>query len=197
MTVSSRDRRALMILAGALALFGAYAFWPEAGIPAIATAAPDTVDAAELRLARLRRIAATVAPKEDVLKKVSADLAEREKGLMRAETGPQVQAQLFTLLRRLGADEAPAIEIRQSQLGSITTLAEGAYGLAEVNVQFDCKIEQLINFLASLSAQPELIVTREIQIEAGDAKQKTVRVRMRAGAVVPKELLPAKGGSKK
>jgi hypothetical protein len=192
MSLAARDRRALTYLGVAVILAALYMFWPTGGTGDAVSASTDSVETAEKRLARLREIAASVPAKEDVLKKVSADLETREQGLIRAATGAQAQAQLVSLLRRLGDQEAPALEVRQTELGGITPLGE--YGLATVTVQFDCRIEQLVNFLASLAAQPELIVTRDLQVNASNAKQKTVRVRLTVAGVVPKDLVPAKKG---
>jgi hypothetical protein len=153
------------------------------------------VELAEQRLANLRNIAATLPKKEEILKQVAVDLERREQGLIRAETGAQAQAQLVSILTRLGNEENPPVEIRATELGAISALPGGAYGAAHVTVQFQCGIAQLINFLAALSAQPELISTRDVQISSSNAKQKTIRVRLTVAGVVPRTLVPDKKGA--
>jgi hypothetical protein len=59
-------------------------------------------------------------------------------------------------------------------------------------VQFECRVEQLVNVLAAIAALPELIATRDVQITAANPKDKTVRVRLTVTGVVPKSLLPDK-----
>ena len=196
MTLQPRDRRALVILAVALAAGAAYQFWP-AGLASnlIVSADAGSVESAETRLARLRQIAATVPGKQEVLKKVSADLAAREAGLLRADTGAQAQAQVIQIVRRLAGEEAPPIEIRSTELAALTPLGD-AYGAANVSVQIECRIAQLVNFLAAIAAQPELIATQDLQVAAGNAKEKTVRVRLTVSGVVPRQLLPGKGNAK-
>jgi hypothetical protein len=182
-----------MILGVALVAGALYQFWPVSAASALTVSADaSTVSSSELRLARLRQIAATVPGKEGVLKKVSADLALREAGLLRADTGAQAQAQVIQIVRRLASEEAPPIEIRSTELAALAPLGE-AYGAANVTVQIECRIAQLVNFLAAIAAQPELIATQDMQISAANAKDKTVRVRLTVSGVVPRQLLPSKG----
>jgi hypothetical protein len=194
MKLSAKDRRALSYLALSLALSAVYYFWPSGeALPAVA-ASPESIEVTEQRLERLRRIAAALPAKEDILKQVSADLATRESGLIRAQTAAQAQAQMFTMLQRLGSEEAPPIEVRQTELGAVAPLGE-AYGSASLTVQFECRMHQLVNFLSSVAAQPELISTQDLQINASNAKQKTVRVRLTVIGVIPRELVPARKGA--
>ena len=190
MTLSARDRRAVVIL-GVAALSGlAIRFWPEDSAPA-PTAAVITVDQAEKRLARLREIAAAVPSKEAVLKTVSAELATREKGLIRADTAAQAQALILQLMRKLASAEM--IDIRATELGPITPFAE-SYGAINVSLQLECRLEQLINLMSAISQQPELISTTDLRIASGNAKEKTVGVRLTVTGIVPGKLAPAKKG---
>ena len=186
-------RRALIFLVLPMALAVVYEYWPSSVAPVAAVSAgAESVEVAELRLARLRQLAATVPGKEDILKKVSADLALREAGLLRADTGAQAQAQLIQILRRLATEEA--VEMRSTDLAALRPLGD-AYGTAGVTIQIDCHIEQLVNFLTAIAAQTELISTEDIQIAPANVSSsqipdKTIRVRMTVNAVVPRQLLP-------
>jgi hypothetical protein len=193
-TLESREKKALIALGAMVAVTAvilAYEFWP-ASTPAAAEAIPQSVPQMEQRLSRVREIAATVPGKQEILKKVAADLETREKGLIRADTAQQAQAQVITILRSLGAAEAPPIDIRATELGAITTFGDD-YGAVNVSIQVDCRIEQLLNFLAALAARPELIATRDLRVVAGDPKQKTLNVRITVAGIVPKSLVPKKG----
>ncbi|MFM2123692.1 MAG: hypothetical protein RL328_143, partial [Acidobacteriota bacterium] len=187
-----RDRRALKILAFALAaaaVYVGYGYLPStASTPS--TAAPETVDMAEQRLARLRDIAASGTAKQAILTRVAAELAQRETGLVRTDTAQQAQAQILTRVREVA--NAEGIELRSSEFPPLQPLGD-AYGLAPTTVQFDCRVEQLINVLAALAAEPELIATRDLQIASGNPKDKVVRVRLTVSAVVPRALVPEKG----
>jgi hypothetical protein len=191
-----REKKALIALVAAVAVSAivlTYEFWP-AGSAAPEVAATQSVPQMEQRLARAREIAATVPAKQEILKKVTADLETREKSLIRAETAQQAQAQVITILRGLGAAEAPAIEIRAQELGAIAPFGDD-YGAVNVSIQVECRIEQLLNFLATLAARPELIATRDLRVTAGNPKEKTLNVRLTVAGIVPKTLLPQKKGA--
>lgn len=194
MNISEKDRRALKVLAVAVGIFGlyvAYDFWPASSEATPVTATEDSVEVAEQRLARLRDIAAAAPAKQDVLKKVAAELALREAGLIRAETAQQAQAMVITKVREVLQQETPPVDLRGTELGAVEPLGD-AYGLVPATMQFECRVEQLVNVLAAIAALPELIATRDVQITAGNPKDKTVRVRLTVTGVVPKILVPDK-----
>jgi hypothetical protein len=191
-----REKKALIALVAAVAVSAVvftYEFWP-AGSAAPEVASTRSVAQMEQRLAKAREVAATVPAKQEILKKVTADLQSREKSLIRAETAQQAQAQVITILRSLGAAEAPPIEIRATELGAIAPFGDD-YGAVNVSIQVDCRIEQLLNFLAALAARPELIATRDLRVTAGNPKEKTLSVRLTVAGLVPKALVPQKKGA--
>jgi Tfp pilus assembly protein PilO len=197
MRMSQRDRRALAILAVCLVLGLAYRFWPSSDAPAVVAPTTDNVALAEKRLAKLRETAATAPAKEKILKQVSDDLGAREKGLIAAPTAAQAQAQLIQIVRRLGALENPQVEIRSTEIGPVRPLSD-AYGEVLVSVQIECRIDQLVNILAAIPAQPELIATNDLRVISSSAKDKTLGVRLTLSGIVPRRLVPEKsktGGS--
>jgi hypothetical protein len=201
MTISARDQKLL----GLWVVLIAVGYWflrpGAAPIPLPSSATQDTVDMAEQRLARLKNIAATAPAKQEILKKVSAELATREQGLIRAETVQQAQAQMITILRELMSIETPAVEIRSSQMMPVEPFGDAvtgvSYGLAPVQLQFECRMAQLVNLLAGLAAKPQLMGTRDFQILTSNPKEKTIRVVLTVVGVVPKELVPDKNKDKK
>jgi hypothetical protein len=192
--ISERDRRALVLLGVGLVVSAVlYFVFPNNGGTA-GVAAPavnqDNIALAQQRLTRLRQIAATVPAREAVLKQTSADVAERERGMIQADTAPQAQAALLEIARRLGKDEQ--IDLRGGDFGA--PKAFGDYGLVYATVTFECHVEQLVNFLADLSREPEIVVPSEERITSGDPKEKTMGVRMLLAGVVAKKLVPQKKG---
>ena len=197
MNLQPRDRRALAWLAVSALLGLVIHFWP-ANDSAAAVVAPvgDPVALAETRLARLREAAATVPAKEAVFKKASAELATREKGIITADTAAQAQAQVIQIIRRLGAAETPPIEIRSTELTPVGPFGD-SYGEASVAVQIECRIDQLVNLLAGLQAEPELVATNNLRVLSSNAKEKTVSVRLAVSGVVPRRLADEKSQASK
>jgi hypothetical protein len=185
--MSSRDKRALVLLATAAALMLIWRF-ASSGPSVRVAEAKESVPLAERRLEKLRQLAATVQGKEELLKKVSEELAAREKGIIAADTAQQAQAQIQQILRRVGS--AQGIEVRGAEFGPVKAL--GDYGEAPVSVAFDCGIEQFVNFLAALTAQPEMLGSSEIRVASSNPKDKHISVRLTVSGVVPKKLVPEK-----
>jgi hypothetical protein len=191
MTLQKRDKRALVILgAAAVALIvWNYLLTRESTTPVVSAA--GSIPAAEKRLARLRRTAALLPAREETLKAVRDQLALREKGLIQAETGPQAQAQLLQILRRLTA--AQSIEVRTVEMGQVRPLGDD-YGEVSVPVTFECRIEQLLNLLADLTSQTEAVAASEVRIGVANEKEKMITVRLTVSGVVPRRLVPEKKG---
>jgi hypothetical protein len=194
MTLSQRDRRALVLLAAAMGVMGVLYYVSGNSSGNITAASPNTsqnnIGLAQQRLVRMRQIAATLPAREAAMKQVSADLTDRERGVIQAETAAQAQAALLETARRIGKNDD--IDVRGGDFGAPKTF--GDYGLVYTTITFECHIEQLVNFLADLSHEPQLIVPSEERIAAGNAKDKTMNIRMVLAGVVPKKLVPEKKG---
>ena len=192
MTITPRDKKALLLLAaaGVVFLIVNYALPQNGAASAVASRGVDSVELAQQRAARLRQIAALVPAREAVMRQVSSDLADREKGMIRADTAAQAQAAVGEVAARVG--KANQIDVRGGDFPAPKTFGE--YGVVYSTVTFECHIEQLVNFLADLSHQPELVVPSEERITASQPKQKMIAVRMILAGVVPKKLIPEKKG---
>ncbi len=191
-TISERDKRALAILAVAAFIALVIYFWPQ-GETQTAPGALPAVPIAEKRLTRARQLAAAVPGREEAYKKAAATLREREQGLLQADTTAQAQAQLLQILRNVARKQAPPIDIRNTDIGAVRPYGKD-YGEALISAQFECRIDQLVNLLADLTAQPELVATNEMRVWTANEKQKTVNVRLTLSGLVPKRLAPEKKG---
>lgn len=189
MTTGTLDKRLIYLLAvsAAVALvlrFGVYGDNTAQGV----VAASETIPQAEQRLDQLRRISGTVEGKEAVKKQAEAELAVREKGLIQADTEAQARAQLLELTTNIarsnGIDTHGMDDYRSKPVS-------GDYGEIWVTVSFTCGIEQLVNFMAALANQPQILATNEIHVSGGHDKKKNVQVRLSVSGVVARKLLPA------
>ena len=195
MTIQDRDKRALIILGGILALTAIY--WFVTATPSSSAQAAvvpvDSLERAQKRLAYLRTAATALNGKEQLLKQVSAELSEREKGLLPGDSAAQAQAQLLQILQNVAKAQMPPIQIRQVELGQPRSFGD-AYGVVTVSVTVDSRIEELVNFLASLSAAPEQVATEEIRFGTSHPKEKNMPIRLTVSGIVPRKLIPQKKG---
>ncbi len=197
MTLGDRDRRALIVLGVAL-LAGGLIYWlsntSSSSSGQSAKIAPvDNIDRAQKRLQTLRKQAATLPGKQAVLRQASLELSQREKGLITGDTAEQAQAQLLQVIKRVAMQQTPPLETGQVELGRPRSYGS-AYGLVSVSINLTCRIDELVNFLAALGAQPELTATEEIRFGAAHPKQKTMPVRLTVSGLVARRLIPAQKG---
>ena len=194
MTLTDRDKRALLLLVVVGALIGGWYLLSPDDTPRVVAASVDSIPAAENRLRKLRQQAAAVPGKQQILASVSAELSEREKGLIQADTAAQAQAQLLQIVRRIAKAQATPIDLRNTEIGQVKPFGD-KYGEVAVSITFEGGIEQLITFLTDLTAQKELIGTSDVRIGGANPKQKTMPVRITLSALVRRELVPEKKGT--
>lgn len=195
MTLSDRDRRALLILG--IFVIGVLLYTFITGSPATAESAMSPQQAiamAEQRLEKMRQVAAQAPAQEAVYKQVGAQLAEREKRILQADTAAQAQAQLLASIRKVARGQNPSVDVRSSEFGQVRPLGE-FYGEAPVSVTMECGVDQLLNIVSELTAQPELVTVNELRVYSANQKQKTTNVRLTVAAAVPRRLVPEKKGS--
>jgi hypothetical protein len=197
MSLGDRDKRALMLLGGAVVIAGVFAAAtgmfssPSATAEAVPSSSTLTIPDAERTLAAMRRSVARTPGKTEILKKAEAELAAREKGLIQADTANQAQAQLLETVSQLARTEG--IEIRNKEFVAPRSYGDN-YAEIVVTLTFECRIEQLVNMMAALSSRPELIATNDLKMSAANAKQKTVTVRLGVSGLVSRKLLPERTG---
>jgi hypothetical protein len=187
----SRNRQMMLfgtlavMLAGVLVRYGALG-----GGQGSLVASHDSIPVARQRLEILRRKAATVPAREAILKQVTAELHEREKGIVQAATAEQARAHLMDVLhtsaKANGFDSQGA-----SQLPEPKALGKD-YGQVSVGQNFTCGIDQLVNFLAAIANEPEILATDTIIVVPVRNKNKDITVRLTLSGVIPKNLVPQK-----
>lgn len=188
---SKRDRRALALLGVVVILVMAYVYWPESDSTTVVAAGSDSIPLAERRLSRMRQLAVAVPARQQALQVATEELGKREKGLILADTANQAQARLLEIVRRLA--RAQGVEIRGVELGQPKPFGDD-YGEVAITVMLGARIEQIVNLLADLQAQPELIGTSDIQLSGASEKQKITSGRMTLSALVPRKLIPERKG---
>ena len=102
------------------------------------------------------------------------------------------QEKLLEIVRRLAKAPASALDIRSQELGQPKPYMD--FGQVSVTVSTTCRIDQLVNFLSDLTAQPESLGTEELHINGINPDTKMMQVRIVIGGLVPARLLPKKKG---
>jgi hypothetical protein len=142
-------------------------------------------------LLKLRQAVAAMPAREAALSTVKGALATREKGLIQAGTAPLAQAQLVQIARRILREQQPPLEVRG--IDPIAPKPFGTYyGEVAATLTFDARIEQIVNLLADLGSQPELIGVQQLQLGAANGKEKRIAVRLVLSALVERKLVPDK-----
>jgi Type II secretion system (T2SS), protein M subtype b len=193
MALQEREKKLIPFGVGALILTLSIVFWPSGEDAPKVVSMSDSPEVAEKRLAKTLQLVALAPAKEEEFARASADLRKREKGMIQADTAAQAQAQLFQILRRIGRGQPSPIDVRAAEIGQAKSFGND-YGEVSVAVVFECRVEQLVNMLADLAAQPELLATSDIRISAGASKEKVMQVRLSVSGIVPKKLIPEKKG---
>lgn len=190
MTISDRDRRALYLLG--TALIGALAYYLlSGGAAAPASEAALPTPQAEQLLRRERALAASLPARQKVLRDLEQQVTRREAGLLKADTAQQAQAQLLQMITRLG--RAESMQFSNSEIGPVETLGD-RYGEVQVSVTTNCDITQLLNLMAHLTAQDEIVATRELRVSAGNPQDKRLNVRLTVSGLVARKLVPDRKG---
>ena len=191
MTISDRDKRAIKFLTWTTVPGLVWMLWPadDATVKPAAQALTSSPAGLEQQLQRLRSKEAQIPARQGLMKDLQGQLNVREKGLIIADTLPQAQANLAQLVRQTARQEG--FELRNVSIGQ-PAIYGGEYGQINVQISSECRIEQLVNFLADLTKRPELIATEEMRINLGNPKDKTLQFGVTISGLVPKRLVPEK-----
>ena len=184
-------RRALYGLIGGLLAIVILRIVLSRGGSSAVVGTEETVEQAEARLELVRQKASLVPGRESQLKQANAELQEREKGLLSAPTAEQAKAQLLDIIHRVGPSNQ--IDARGLEQSNVKALGSD-YAEVSVGIAFTCQIDQLVNFLAQVANQPEILATNEINISGGNDKTKRIQVRLSLSGLAPKALVPVRKG---
>ncbi len=193
MKLSERDRRALMLLGIAAAALVLYGLFTRGSAKNPTVVGSDSTTLAERRLERLRQLAAMVPSREQAYKQNLQDLSLREKTLIAADSAELAQEKLLEIVHKLAKAPGSSIDIRRQELGQPRPYAD--YGQVSLTISTACRIDQLVNFLADLTAQPESIGTEELHIGTINPDSKIMQVRMTISGLVPAKLISKKKGA--
>ena len=196
--MNPRDKRALLLLGVAMAIFAVLqldVFAPSPGSPG---PSGDAIGALEQRLELARERAARKPLTQAELDAARRALDAMEQRLLSSENPALAQAEMRSLVGDLLTAEGVALGA--SQFGQVTAEQE-AYAMVPLSVDFTCSIEQLVNLTATIANAPKLLTTRLIRVRPEKPDVKSIQVRMTVAGYLPLDRAPelqkkpAAGGS--
>lgn len=187
MAVQSRDKRALALLAGATVLFLLLQTDWLLPAPGGGGGSTESVEAVETAF----RLARAKARRQPLVKAESAAAAKAleqiEEGLLASETAALANAEMRQIVEQLLTAEG--IAMKSSRFASVE-LEGDSYARVPLTVDFDCRIEQFVNWMAAVANAPQLLSTRRIEISPGNKETKGIRVRVTVGGYLPASRTP-------
>jgi type II secretion system (T2SS) protein M len=180
MAMTNRDRRALQIGGAALALwallrfavFPAWDSWEQAraGLPL-----------QESALVKYRQSLASVGAERAATESLEKQLSAVEAGLLQSQTAALASAEFQDWIKQAAANHG--IELHSSEF---LALRPGGRGYAEVplGLQFQCRVDQLVDFLSELRAGPKVVSIPRLQIQSGNGPEKLLTVSLTAAGIM-------------
>jgi hypothetical protein len=185
-SLSQRDRRALMLLGGALVLFLALQF--GSWLPSSeGTQSGESIEAAEQRF-QMARARARQKPLVDAEFGAASQVeSQMEQRLLAAQAAALAQAEMRELVGNLLADEQ--ITMQSTQFGAVR-LEGDAFAQVPLVVNFSCAIEKFVNLMAAIANAPRTLSTRQIRISPEQGDTKAVRVQLTVAGYLPVSRTP-------
>ena len=190
MQIGQRDKLALWAAGIALTLFVAFKF---AVFPIWDSLQEGRVNwpIEEKKLEKYRAVAQTVGLRNAEASTSDARLRAAESSLLTNKTAALASAELQDIVKQLTA--ADSIEVRSSEFLPAKPLG-GDYMEVPVGLQFQCHLDELVNFLKNTAESPKYLTVPRLLIQPGAGKEKIVTVNMQIAGIMRAE---PEAGSKK
>jgi hypothetical protein len=180
MQLGQRDKMALAVAGIAVALFAMFDFaifpvWDS--LQQKRTALPVQ----EKKLEKYREVARTAGIRNAEVISVEARLWDAEAGLLASKTSALASAELQELMKQLTA--AQSIEVRSSEFLPTKPL-NPEFMQVPLGVQFQCRLDQLVNLLRELRGSTKFLSVPRLQIQSTGSKEKLVNVSMQIAGIM-------------
>jgi hypothetical protein len=177
--LTRRDRIALGIGMGAAALFLLLNFGVFPLLEGLGSS-PELVQQKEVELRRDQRLLAEAELEKAHLAAAGERLKGLEAGLLESSSPSLANAEWQRLVGQLA--DSKGIELSSRELLRIQELGAG-YSLVTGRVQFRCRLDQLVDFLAALAAFPKLLSVTGLSVlsSQGDPQER-LTVQLTIGA---------------
>ena len=180
--MSERDKRALIGLGIAAVLF--LLLQTDVPLPGLGGGSTGamSVEAAEQKLILTRARAGRAPLVEAEASSAGEALDGLEKGLLTSENAALAKAEMRQIVEDLLRSEGIAMQ----SAGFAAVEREGDhYSAVPIVIDFSCRIEQLVNWMAAAGNAPQLLATRSIRIGSANADTKAVKARVTVAGFLP------------
>jgi hypothetical protein len=189
---AAKDKKALLVLGFVIALYTTLQF---AGLPLwdALQERGDNLPVVERKLEKYRAVARTAELSRAEAASVETKLQEAEKGLLASKTPALASAELQQIANQLTAAES--IDIRSNQFLPVKPVGN-EYIHIPVVLQFQCRLDQLVNLLTDVSAHQKRLAVSNLYIQALGGKDKQLTVAMELSGFMRAEA-PKTSGSER
>jgi type II secretory pathway component PulM len=183
MALQQRDRKALKAMAVALGLWLVLRFavlpvwdrWAEARAE---------LPLRENALIKYRQALAGMGAAAESEELLQRRLREAEEGLLQGASAALASAELQGWVKQTTASHE--IEVRSSEFLPVRG-QENGYAQVPLGLQFQCRLDQLVNFLAELQASDKTLTVPRFQVQARSGNEKLVSVSLTVAGVMRAE----------
>jgi len=180
MAIGKRDQRALQL--GAVAL----AVWLILRLAILPGWDRWQLDRAEMplretALIKYRQALAAESADKRTAESLQSRLRESESGLLQSGTPALAAAEFQDWVRQTTANHA--IELRSSEFLALRPQPNG-YGQVPLGLQFQCRLDQLVNFLSELRSGSRIVAIPRLQIQSAGGPEKLVLVSLTVAGVM-------------
>lgn len=193
-SLSERDRRALAALAAAAAIF---LFLDLLVLPLMDRAQKlhSVLPLKEKTLRKYQQKAALSPGQEKDWQGLQARLAVLQKGLLSSRTAPLAAAELQEVVKQLLARQGIEMQNAAFQPVRLLKVADATYSVVPLSLSFECRLDQLTNFLLAAHSSGKALALDQFSIRALPpnlrGQQKMVSVQMVIRGLMLAEAAPA------
>lgn len=170
--LSPRDKRALKALAIAL---GVAAIWLGHNAMSTGSSPTASIEALEQRYMLARGKAAREPGRERDARILVRSLQILESRLLAAESPSLAQAEIRSISTTLLSEAGIGSPV--SAFGSAGSGTDSYIGIP-LDLEFVCRTDQLVSFMAGLAGAGPILATRDVRISVESIEAKTIRVRL-------------------
>jgi hypothetical protein len=172
MNFAEKDKKALMIVGIAVGLYATAQF---AVFPLWDTLQErrDNLPIVERKLEKYRAVARTAELRRTEASSVDTKLQEAERGLLTSETAALASAELQQIAKQFTTAES--IDIRSNNFLPAKPVG-GEYMQIPLGLQFQCRVDQLVNLLTDFSGHQKHLAVSRLSIQGLGGKDKQLSV---------------------